>query len=58
MARRDLRTAAAPVDLIQPLGEGQLQLGGIPGMRDLLGALLPPHYLQAEAVEAQCARRL
>jgi hypothetical protein len=59
MTRCNLGTTAPPVDLVQRLRDGQLQLlRGIPGTSDLFGALLPPHDLQTEAVEAQRARRL
>jgi|SoiMethySBSTD1v2_1073268.scaffolds.fasta_scaffold232548_3 hypothetical protein len=58
MARRDLRTPAAPIDLIEGLRDGQLQLPGVPGTSQLFAALLPPRDLQTEAVEAECPRRL
>jgi hypothetical protein len=57
MARRDLRTPAAPIDLIDSLRDGKLQLRGVPGTSQSLGTLLTPRDLQTEALKAECARR-
>ena len=55
MARRDLGTTAAALDLIQPVCDGQPQLRGIPGTSEPFGTLLPSDDLQTEALKAQCA---